>query len=56
MPEAAILVTLIQCHNEVFLSFNAQNSISILYLKEFDIKIFKEKVNKFYRTFIIYLK
>ena len=44
------------CHNEVFLTLNEQNSISVLHLKERDIKMFKEKVKTFYRTFINYLK
>ena len=35
-----------------FLLLNAQNSISVLHLKELDLKMFKEKLKNFYRTFI----
>ena len=45
----------IECHNEIFLRLNTQNSFSALYSKEPNIKMFKEKVKNFYRICVSYL-
>ena len=60
MSEAAIILKefeskLIECRNEVFLPPNAQNSSLALHSKGLNIKMFKEKVENFYKTLISYL-
>ena len=45
---------LVECRNEVFLSLNAQNIISVLHSKELELKMFKEQVKNFCRICVSY--